>query len=125
MRSLIDALEALFGFGDGLDGSDPEFLRAGSMKRDADALPAVLHAKLRRGKGATEAEIFRAGRRFEKTVGLGGSEQIDDRFDSDGDGFFERLLELEIDFAGDLATVRGGAEGKAFGEQEARRVRGL
>ena len=121
LGTLVDTLETFLGFGNRFNRSYPEFLCAGRVKRDADALPAVFHAKQRGGQNAAEAKVLRPLGRFEKTVGLGGGEKIDDGFDADGYGRFEGVLEFQPNFAADLATVRGGAEREAFGERKPRR----
>src|SRR5580692_6133034 len=118
LGALVDALEASFGFGDGFDGSNPKFRCTGRVKGDANALPAVFEAEQRTRKRAAEAEILRAAGRFEKAVGFGGCEKIDDRLDADSDRRCEGVFELQPNFAADFATVRSGAEGKAFCEGE-------
>jgi len=120
LGTLVDALEAFFGFGDGFNRSDPKFFSAEGVKSDANALPAVLHAEHLAGECATEAEILRAFGRFKKTVGLGGSEEVDNRFDANGDGFPERLFELQTNLTGDFASVGGRAERETFREREHR-----
>ena len=84
LRALVDAFEAFLGFGDRFNRSYPKFFCAGGVKRDADALPAVFHAKQRGGQNAAEAKILLPLGRFKKTVGLGRSKKIDDGFDADG-----------------------------------------
>ena len=96
--------------------SDPKFLSARRVNRDADALPAVFHAKQRSGQNAAEAQILPTLRRFKKTVRLGRSEEIDDRFDANGDGLRERLFQVQANLAGDFAATRGGAEGETFSQ---------
>src|SRR5260370_28894966 len=88
LRALVDALEAFLGFGDRFDRRNPEILDKGRVQRDANALPAVFHAKDGAGHGATKAKIFLAERRFKKAVGLGGRKEVDKRFDADGYGLF-------------------------------------
>ena len=116
LRALIDALEPLFRFGNGFNGSDPEFFCAGGVKSDANALPAVFHAEHGAGKCAAETEILTTFGRFKKTVGLGGSEEVDDGLDADGDGLGKRLLQLQADLAGDFAAIRRRAECEALSE---------
>src|SRR5580704_14367334 len=121
LGTLVDALEAFFGFGDGFNRSYPKFLRAGGVKSDANALPAVFHAEHWAGERAAEAKILRTFGRFKKAVGLGGSEEVDNRFDANGDRFRERLLELQANLTGDFASVGGRAERETFREREHRR----
>src|SRR5580692_12290456 len=120
LGALVNALEAFLGFGNRLDRSDPKFHCAGRVKSDADALPAVFHAKQRAGQRSAEAKIFGPLRCFKKAVGLGGSEEIDDRFDADGDGFAKGVLQFQPDLAADLATIRGRAERKTLCQGESR-----
>ena len=117
LGTLIDALETFFGFGDGFNRSYPKFFSAGRVKSDADALPAVLHAEHRAGECAAEAEILRTLGRFKKTVGLGRSEEVDDRFDANGDRLRERLLELQANLTGDFASVGAGPNVKRFASE--------
>src|SRR5579859_2238448 len=120
LRALVDALKTFLGFGDRLNRSNPEILGTGCVKRDADTLPAILDMEQRAAQDPAETEILRTFWRFKKTVWLGGSEEVDNRFDADGEWIRERLIELKADFAGDFATVGGGAERKAFREGQPR-----
>ena len=86
LGALVDPFETFLGFGDRFNRSDPKFLCAGRMKGDAHALPAIFHAKHRAGQDAAETQILLPLRSVEKTVGLGRSKEIDDRFDAHGDG---------------------------------------
>ena len=86
LGALVDALETFLGFGNRFNRSYPEFFGARGVKSDADALPAVFHAKHGAWEDAAEAKILRAFWRFEEPVGFGGSEKIDHRFDADGHG---------------------------------------
>src|SRR6266700_502480 len=112
LRALVDAFETFLGFGDRFDRRNPKIFDEGRMQRDADALPAVFHAQDGAGHGTTEAKIFLAEGRFKKAVGLGGGKEIDDRFDADAHGLFEKFLKLQSDFAGHFEAVAGGAERK-------------
>src|SRR4029079_9595757 len=82
LRTLVDALETFLGFGNRLNRSDPQFLSARRVNRDADALPAVFHAKQRSGQDAAEAQILPSLWRFKKAVRLGRSQEIDYGFDT-------------------------------------------
>src|SRR6267378_5452432 len=118
LGALIDALEALFGFGDGFDGRDPELLGCWSVQDNADALPAVFHAQDGTGQHAAEAKIVAAGGRFKEAVRLGGRQEIDDGLDANGYGLFEGFVELQSDFASGFETLGGGAERVLLEEQE-------
>lgn len=120
LGTLVDALESLFRFGHGFNGSDPEFFCAGRVKSDTDALPAIFHAEHGTGKCAAEAKILRSFGSFKKTVGLGGSEEVDDGLDADGDGLGKRLLQLQADLAGDFAAVGSWAKSETLGKGKPR-----
>ena len=120
LRALVDAFKTFLGFGNCFNRSYPKLFCARCVQCDADALPAVFQAQQRGGQNAAEAEILRTLGRFKETVGLGGSEKIDDGFDADSNGRCEGVLEFQPDFAAYLAAVRGGAERKAFGERKPR-----
>jgi len=84
LGALVDALETFFGFGDGFNGGNPEVFGARSVESHADALPTVFDPERRTGDGAAEAQILRAGRSLEETVGLGGRKKVKDGLDAHG-----------------------------------------
>lgn len=118
LRALVDAFETFLGFGDRFDRRNPKIFDEGRVQGDANALPAVFHAQDGAGHGTTEAKVFLAERRFKKAVGFRGGKKIDDRFDADGHGLFEKFLKLQSDFASHFEAVAGGAERKLLEEQE-------
>src|SRR5258708_4826618 len=77
LRTLIDALETLLGFGNRFNGRDPELLGRQCMNNQADALPTVFHAEDRSGERPAETKILVASRCLEEAIGFGGREQID------------------------------------------------
>src|SRR5438445_13863403 len=81
LRALVNAFEPFLGFGNRLDGGNPELFDEGRVQGDADALPAVFHAQDGARHGTTKAKIFLAEGRFKKTVRLCGRKEIDDRLD--------------------------------------------
>src|SRR6266571_7204772 len=90
------------------------------MESNAYALPAIFHAEDRSGERAAETKILRAGWRFEEAIRLGRCEQIDDRLDAQGDGFFERLLQFHNNLADHFTTISNGTEGVFLDEQQLR-----
>ena len=110
LGALVDALEAVFGFGDGFDGSDPELFGKGRMQADADALPSVFHFEHGTGQDSAEAQVLRAGGRLEEAIRLGRREEIDDGFDADGQRLSSRLGEAQAEFAADFDAARSGAK---------------
>src|ERR1700704_4487412 len=79
LGALVDALEALLGFGDGFDRGDPELLGCRGVQGNADALPAVFHAQDGTGQRATESKIVAAGGSIEEAVGLwGGGRKLEE-----------------------------------------------
>src|SRR4029077_8398383 len=89
LRALVDAFETLFGFRDSLNRRDPELLGAWSVESHANALPAVFNAGRGAGQAAAKRQVLRAGRCLEKTIGLGGSQEIQHGLDADGQGAIE------------------------------------
>src|SRR6266700_482999 len=121
LRALVDALEAFFGFGNGLNRRDPESFGQRRVQRRANSLPAVFHAQDGRRERAVEAKIRMAAGSFKEAVRLGGRQKVDNGFNSNGHRLFQKLFELELDFARDFKTVLRWIERKAFEEQEPRR----
>src|SRR6266851_7186813 len=88
------------------------------MENNANALPAVFHAEDRSGERPAETQILMTGRCFEEAIGLSRCEQIDNRFDPEGDGLFERLLQLHNNLADHFATIGNRTEGEFLGEEQ-------
>src|SRR6266853_1515960 len=88
------------------------------MENNADALPAIFHAEDGSGKSPAETQILVAGRRFKEAIGLSRCEQINNRLDAQGDGLFERLLQLHNNLADHFATIGNGTEGEFLGEEQ-------
>ena len=59
-----------------------------------------------------------AGGRFKEAIGLSRREQINNRLDAQGDGLFERLLQLHNNLADHFATIGNGTEGEFLGEEQ-------
>src|SRR5260370_21177001 len=72
LRTLIDALETLLGFGNRFNGRDPELLGRQRMNDHADALPTVCHSEDRSGESPAETKILVPSRFLEETISLGG-----------------------------------------------------
>src|SRR6185437_10393173 len=67
LRALIDALETLLGFGDGLDGRDPVITCLRGLDGYVDFLPFIDEAQLRRGRGAGPTQGVPFARYFDVT----------------------------------------------------------
>src|SRR5260370_41415452 len=111
LRTLIDTLETFLGFGNRFNGRDPELFGRKRVENNADALPAVFHAEDRSGERPAETQILLASRCFEEAVGLSRCEQINNRLDAQGDGLFERLLQLDNNLAAHFVTLANRTEG--------------
>src|SRR5216684_2196924 len=118
LRALIDALETFLGFGDRFNGRDPELFGRKRVENNADALPAVFHAEDGSGKRPAETKILVASRCFKEAIGLSRCEQIHNRLDAQGDGLFERLLQLHNNLVDHFATIGNRTEGEFLGEEQ-------
>src|SRR5260370_39186952 len=88
------------------------------MENNADALPAVFHAEDGSGERPAETQILVTGRCFKEAIGLSRCEQINNRLDAQGDGLFERLLQLHNNLADYFTTIGNGTEGEFLGEEQ-------
>jgi len=125
LRALVDTFEATFGFGDGIDGSDPELIASRGVKSGADALPAIFHAKQWGRQGAGVAEELRTIRSFEEAVRIEGREKIQNGFDAEAERPGQGGGESQRDVAADFAAVGSGAKEEILGEGKARRIGGI
>ncbi len=74
LRTLVDPLESFFGFGNGVNRSDPEFAGFGCFNDHRNFLPFIGHAERRCGSRGTPAKLVPLPRGFKITVGHVGSE---------------------------------------------------
>src|SRR5258708_4409063 len=88
------------------------------MENNANALPAIFHAEDGSGERPAETKILMASRCFEEAIGLSRCEQINNRLDAQGDGLFERLLQLHNNLADYFTTIGNGTEGEFLGEEQ-------
>src|SRR5579859_18521 len=93
LRTLIDALEAFLGFGDGFDRRDPVITRVRGLDGYADFLPFIDEAQLRRGRGAEPAQGIPFARHFDITIGRVWREEIDNE------------LEAHVHFRGNFSDI--------------------
>ena len=112
LRALVDALEAVFGFGHGFDGGDPELAGAGGLEGDGDGLPFVDNAELFAGNGGGPAERVTAAIGFEEAVGRGRREKIEDDLKADIDGRGAGGATAHEDIADDFESVFCGSKRK-------------
>ena len=86
LRTLIHAFKTFLGLRNGFDGRNPKALCAGSIQRDADALPAVFDANDVPGKYAAKAQRLFARVDLKKTIVGIRSKKINHGLNADGDG---------------------------------------
>jgi len=108
LGALVDALEAFLGFGNGLDGETQNSSTSGACNETRTRCHPSSMRRMGPGMEPLKRRFCFAEGVSKKRSGLGGREEIDDRFDADGNGFSRTSLNFNvISQAASKASGRG------------------